>query len=273
MLGGKKPDQRGRTLGLAGQGMTSWPGWVSAVQWKWQRQRRQSSWQLQPPCHFSPAAAATSSAHLAHVAGGLQGEGALRDIHGVGPEDLRNLRHLCACGPGGRVHLQHARRQHAGLPGSQALRQRARWASAQGSAAAADWQQQRRRHTPATASAHTSLLARAPHPPARLPTRSPTLQLTLMSMSSRSTWLSSVMSSTYRTVTNLPICLARLATTPSVPVATPALDKKSDLDQLLESEPVAAPAPLDEPARAEGVTEDAPLLEEKADSELSAKEE
>ena len=70
-----------------------------------------------------------------------------------------------------------------------------------------------------------------------------------------------------------PVVETKPAAKPSVPVATPALDKKSDLDQLLESEPVAAPAPLDEPARAEGVTEDAPLLEEKADSELSAKEE
>ncbi|MBN1236535.1 MAG: 30S ribosomal protein S3 [Methanotrichaceae archaeon] len=59
------------------------------------------------------------------------------------------------------------------------------------------------------------------------------------------------------------------------PVAAPAPEKKSDLDQLLESEPVAAPAPLDEPSMKadEGVAEDVPLLEEKADSEPCAKEE
>ena len=51
------------------------------------------------------------------------------------------------------------------------------------------------------------------------------------------------------------------------------LEKKSDLDQLLESEPAAAPTPLDEPAIAQGVAEDAPLPEEKADSEPCAKEE
>ncbi|MDD4651936.1 MAG: 30S ribosomal protein S3 [Methanothrix sp.] len=59
------------------------------------------------------------------------------------------------------------------------------------------------------------------------------------------------------------------------PVAAPAPEKKSDLDQLLESEPVAAPSPLDEPSGkvSEGVAEDAPLPEEKADSEPCAKEE
>ena len=59
-----------------------------------------------------------------------------------------------------------------------------------------------------------------------------------------------------------------------LPVAAPgSSEMKSDLDQLLESEPVAAPAPLDEPARAEGVAEDVPLPEEKADIEPCAKEE
>jgi small subunit ribosomal protein S3 len=57
------------------------------------------------------------------------------------------------------------------------------------------------------------------------------------------------------------------------PEATPAPEKKSDLDQLLESEPAAAPTPLDEPAIAQGVAEDAPLPEGKADSEPCAKEE
>lgn len=59
------------------------------------------------------------------------------------------------------------------------------------------------------------------------------------------------------------------------PAAAPAPEKKSDLDQLLESEPVAAPSPLDEPSAkvSEGVAEDAPLPEEKADSEPCAKEE
>jgi small subunit ribosomal protein S3 len=55
--------------------------------------------------------------------------------------------------------------------------------------------------------------------------------------------------------------------------AAPLPEKKSDLDQLLESEPASAPAPLDVPAKAEGVAEDAPLSEEKADSEPCAKEE
>ncbi len=62
------------------------------------------------------------------------------------------------------------------------------------------------------------------------------------------------------------------------PAAAPAVEKKSDLDQLLESEPGMAevkPAPLDEApvAKDEGVAEDAPLPEEKADSEPCAKEE
>jgi small subunit ribosomal protein S3 len=60
------------------------------------------------------------------------------------------------------------------------------------------------------------------------------------------------------------------------PVAAPgSSEKKSDLDQLLESEPVAAPSPLDEASvKANvGVAEDAPLPEEKADSEPCAKEE
>ncbi|HNX10121.1 MAG TPA: 30S ribosomal protein S3 [Methanothrix sp.] len=55
------------------------------------------------------------------------------------------------------------------------------------------------------------------------------------------------------------------------PVAAPAPEKKSDLDQLLESEP--APAPQNEAAKVEGIAEDAPLAEEKADSEPCAKEE
>jgi small subunit ribosomal protein S3 len=57
------------------------------------------------------------------------------------------------------------------------------------------------------------------------------------------------------------------------PAAAPAPEKKSDLDQLLESEPSPAPAPMDEPARSEGVAEDAPLPEENADIEPCAKEE
>jgi len=56
------------------------------------------------------------------------------------------------------------------------------------------------------------------------------------------------------------------------PAPAPAPEKKSDLDQLLESEPSSAPAPLDE-VKVEGVAEDAPLSEEKADSEPCAKEE
>lgn len=64
---------------------------------------------------------------------------------------------------------------------------------------------------------------------------------------------------------------APAATPAPAPAATaaPAEEKKSDLDQLLESEPNAAevkPAPLDE-----SVAEDAPLAEEKADSEPRAK--
>jgi len=61
------------------------------------------------------------------------------------------------------------------------------------------------------------------------------------------------------------------------PVAAPAPEKKSDLDQLLESEPMAAPSPLDESSvkvdEDEGVTEDAILPEENADSAPCAKEE
>ena len=58
------------------------------------------------------------------------------------------------------------------------------------------------------------------------------------------------------------------------PAAAPATEKKSDLDQLLESEPSSAPepAPLDE-AKVEGLAEDAPLPEQKADAEPSAGEE
>lgn len=56
------------------------------------------------------------------------------------------------------------------------------------------------------------------------------------------------------------------------PAPAPAPEKKSDLDQLLESEPSSVPAPLDE-VKVEGVAEDAPLSEEKADSEPCAKEE
>jgi small subunit ribosomal protein S3 len=58
------------------------------------------------------------------------------------------------------------------------------------------------------------------------------------------------------------------------PAAAPAPEKKSDLDQLLESEPVASPSPLDDSSvkASEGVAEDAPLPEEKADSEPCAKE-
>ncbi|OPY53977.1 MAG: 30S ribosomal protein S3 [Methanosaeta sp. PtaU1.Bin112] len=57
------------------------------------------------------------------------------------------------------------------------------------------------------------------------------------------------------------------------PAAAQAPEKKSDLDQLLESEPVAAPSPLDDSnvKSSEGVAEDAPLPEEKADSEPCAK--
>jgi small subunit ribosomal protein S3 len=58
--------------------------------------------------------------------------------------------------------------------------------------------------------------------------------------------------------------------------AETAPEKKSDLDQLLESEPSSepAPVPMDEPvAAAEGAIEEAPLPEEKADAEPGAKEE
>ncbi|MDD1762287.1 MAG: 30S ribosomal protein S3 [Methanothrix sp.] len=56
------------------------------------------------------------------------------------------------------------------------------------------------------------------------------------------------------------------------PVAVPAPLKKSDLDQLLESEPSSTSVPLDVPGKAEGAAEVAPLSEEKADSDPSAKE-
>jgi len=58
------------------------------------------------------------------------------------------------------------------------------------------------------------------------------------------------------------------------PAAAPATEKKSDLDQLLESEPSSAPepAPLDE-VKVEGVAEEAPLPDQKADAEPSAGEE
>ena len=54
--------------------------------------------------------------------------------------------------------------------------------------------------------------------------------------------------------------------------AEPAPEKKSDLDQLLESEPSSepAPVPMDEPVAA---AEEAPLPEEKADAEPGAGEE
>jgi small subunit ribosomal protein S3 len=64
---------------------------------------------------------------------------------------------------------------------------------------------------------------------------------------------------------------APAATSAPAPAVAPIEEKKSDLDQLLESEPNAAevkPSPLDE-----GVAEDAPLAEEKADCEPCAKEE
>ena len=72
-----------------------------------------------------------------------------------------------------------------------------------------------------------------------------------------------------------PVVETKPAAKPPVPAATPAPEKKSDLDQLLESEPVAAPSPLDEPLvkASEGMAEDSPLPEEKADSEPCAKEE
>jgi len=73
---------------------------------------------------------------------------------------------------------------------------------------------------------------------------------------------------------------APTATPAPAPAAAvpPAVEKKSDLDQLLESEPNVAevkPTPLDEApvTRDEGVAEDAPLPEEKADCEPCAKEE
>jgi small subunit ribosomal protein S3 len=69
------------------------------------------------------------------------------------------------------------------------------------------------------------------------------------------------------------------APAPAPAAAVPAaVEKKSDLDQLLESEPNVAevkPTPLSESpvARDEGVAEDAPLPEEMADCEPCAKEE
>jgi small subunit ribosomal protein S3 len=75
----------------------------------------------------------------------------------------------------------------------------------------------------------------------------------------------------------VPVVETKPAAKPLVPAAAPAPapEKKSDLDQLLESEPLAAPSPLDESSvkANEGVTEDAPLPEEMADSGPSAKEE
>jgi small subunit ribosomal protein S3 len=56
------------------------------------------------------------------------------------------------------------------------------------------------------------------------------------------------------------------------PAAAPAPAKKSDLDQLLESEPSSASAPFDVPGKAGGAADVAPLSEEKADSDPSAKE-
>lgn len=69
-----------------------------------------------------------------------------------------------------------------------------------------------------------------------------------------------------------PVVEKKPAARPQQPAETPAAEKKSDLDQLLESERLAAPTPLDEPARAEGVAEDVSLPEGKADSEPCAKE-
>ncbi|HQI54042.1 MAG TPA: 30S ribosomal protein S3 [Methanothrix soehngenii] len=61
------------------------------------------------------------------------------------------------------------------------------------------------------------------------------------------------------------------------PTPAPAEEKKSELDQLLESEPEAAevkPEPLEEPSMsAENATEIAPLSEEKAESESVLKDE
>ena len=54
--------------------------------------------------------------------------------------------------------------------------------------------------------------------------------------------------------------------------AEPVPEKKSDLDQLLESEPSPEPSPLGETA-VEGVAEEAPLPEEKAQAEPGAGEE
>lgn len=68
------------------------------------------------------------------------------------------------------------------------------------------------------------------------------------------------------------------AATPATAPATQAAEKKSDLDQLLESEPAQEEAPKtqeDSPAALpdEGVAEDALLAEEKPDAEPCAKEE
>jgi len=64
------------------------------------------------------------------------------------------------------------------------------------------------------------------------------------------------------------------------PAAAPAAEKKSDLDQLLEAEPAAAKAKTEPTANApvppvadSGVSEDAPLSEERPDAEPCAKEE
>jgi len=63
----------------------------------------------------------------------------------------------------------------------------------------------------------------------------------------------------------------------SAPTPAPAEEKKSELDQLLESEPEAAevkPEPLEEPSMsAENATEIALLSEEKAESESVLKDE
>jgi small subunit ribosomal protein S3 len=73
-----------------------------------------------------------------------------------------------------------------------------------------------------------------------------------------------------------PTPVAAPAPAPAAAAPAPAVEKKSDLDQLLESEPNVAevkPAPLDEApvAKDEGVAEDAPLPEEMADCEPCAK--
>ena len=73
-----------------------------------------------------------------------------------------------------------------------------------------------------------------------------------------------------------PVAAPAPAAVAAVAAPAPVVEKKSDLDQLLESEPNVAevkPAPLDEApvAKDEGVAEDAPLPEEKADCEPCAK--